>query len=292
MKFWLSFFNIYLFAALAVWAQVTVEVVSEPDYLPGEELEIKVRITNLSGQTVQLGKETRWLTFAIEGLDSFIVPQRSAVPVQGEFDLESAKVAIRRVDLAPHYDLTRPGRYTVTATVKFPSWPKPFSSKAKSFSIMSGVKLWEQEFGAPNSAGRAPEVRKYALLQAQRQKQSKLFVRVTDPAETKIFHLSQLGPMMSFSFTTLERQLDKASNLHVLFQTGAQTFNYSVINPTGEIVARQTHEFDPSTRRRPTLGSDNDGNIAVVGGTRRVAATDLPEPPKANPSDGKPAIKP
>ena len=45
---------------------ISVEVVTDQDYfLPHESLMVKVRITNFSGQTLVLGKDDDWLTFAI-----------------------------------------------------------------------------------------------------------------------------------------------------------------------------------------------------------------------------------
>ncbi len=276
-------------SAFIARAQVTVEVVTEPNYLPGEELEVKVRITNLSGQTIPLGKDADWLTFSLEGRDSFIIPRTNEIRVEGELDLESSKVATRRVDLGAYYELMKPGRYTAVATVKIPRWAQPFHSQPKSFDILSGVKLWEQDFGVPDSgadnAGQ-PEVRKYTLQKATHKKQTKLYLRVADAAESKVFRVFPLG--RTVAFTKLDPQLDRFSNLHVLFQTGARTFNYTVVNPDGRLLLRQTYELAGT---RPELGSDKDGNIAVGGGVRRVTATDVPTS-DVNSHDSKPPPKP
>jgi hypothetical protein len=210
--------------------------------------------------------------------------------VAGEFDLESSKVAIRRVDLAPFFDMIRSGRYSVTATVKVPQWDQPFNSKPKSFDVLTGVKLWEQEFGVPNPAGEPkprPEVRKYTLQKATHQKETKLYVRVSDVSESKVYRVFPLGPTLSFS--KLNPQLDKESNLHLLYQTGARTYSYSVIDPDGRVIVQQTHDI---TASRPSLGTGPEGNITVVGGTRRLDATDVPAPTNLIPSDVNPTPKP
>ena len=125
----------------------------------------------------------------------------------------------------------------------------------------------------PNPLGetKAPEVRKYALQQAIHLKQMKLYVRVSDPSESRIFGCFPLGPMVSFS--NPEHQIDKQSNLHVLYQTGARSFNYSVVNPDAKLVVRQTHEYSDS---RPVLRADREGRIFVAGGVRRFTRDDLP----------------
>src|SRR5207253_2184787 len=157
-------------------AQVSVDLALEQDqFLPGESLEVGVRITNFSGQTLHLGKDNDWLHFTIEGRDNYIVPTSGAVPVEGEFEVDSSSVATRRVDVAPYFALTRPGRYLVTATVKLKQWDQELVSKPRAFNIIAGTKLWEQDFGVPNAAGQPPEVRKYALQQAIHLKQMKLY---------------------------------------------------------------------------------------------------------------------
>lgn len=269
-----------LFLASVSWlnAQVGVEVVFDQDqFLRDESLPAKVRITNRSGQTLRLGQEADWLSFEVESRDGSIVSKLSEAPVQEEFSLQSSMVAVRRLDLMPHFDLSRPGRYTVVATVKIKQWNEEISSKPKAFEIVRGTKIWEQEFGVP-ATGDPPEVRKYALQQAHYLKQLLLYVRLTDETETRVFRVFPVGPMASFSRP--EVQMDKESNLHVLFQSGARSFIYAVITPAGQITLRQTHDY---ARTRPVLKSGEDSQILVSGGTRRITADDLP-PPSASTS--------
>ena len=252
-------------------AQVSVEVVLEQDqFLRDESLPVKVRITNRSGQTLNLGQEADWLRFTLESRDGGAVARLGDAPVLGEFSLESSLAASKPVDLMPYFDLSKPGRYTVTATVKIKQWNQEVSSRAKDFEIVRGTKLWEQEFGVPVADG-PPEVRKYALQQADYRKRLLLYVRLTDPDERHVFRVFPVGPLVSFSRP--ETQLDKVNNLHLLFQTGARSFAYAVISPNGEVILRQTHDY---TATRPVLRSNEAGKIFVSGGLRRTADDDLP----------------
>jgi hypothetical protein len=264
------------FASLAgVFAQITVEVVPAQDqYLPDEALAMAVRITNLSGQTLNLGADNNWLKFSVESKDDFIVSKLGDVPVEGPFVLASSKVAIKRVDLAPYYSLTRAGHYSVTATLQIPGWDQQFTSEPASFDVIDGTKLWEQDFGVPlppGAPGGEPEVRKYTLQQANYLKHLKMYVRVSDASDTRVFRVQALGTMVSFSQP--EEQLDKVSNLHVLWQTGARGFAYRIVNPDGDILVRQTYDY---TDTRPKLRMDESGQIVVVGGMRRYMQDDLP----------------
>jgi hypothetical protein len=161
-------------------------------------------------------------------MQGHVLSRLSEVPVKGEFALESAEMATRLVDLMPHFEFGQPGRYQVTATVRIAAWNAETTSKAKNFEIVRGTKLWEQEFGLPAESG-APEVRKYALQQANYRKQLQLYVRLTDSNENRVFGMLPLGPLVSFSRP--EAQIDKTSHFHVLFQTGARSFVYTMLDP-------------------------------------------------------------
>jgi len=257
-------------------AQVSVEIVLDQDqFLPRESMRVGVRITNFSGQTLRFGTDNDWLRFTVESESGNLIPQQCDIPVRGEFDVESSTVATKRVDIAPCIHLIRPGRYRVAAAVRIKQWEKELVTKPVTFSVVAGTRLWEQDFGVPNPAGgnSLPEVRRYALQQAMHMKQMKLYVRVTDQTESRFFGVFPLGPMVSFSVP--EHQIDKTNNLHVLCQIGPRAFNYSVINPDGQLVIRQTHDY---TDTRPVLRASPDGRVLVAGGVRRIALDDIPPP--------------
>jgi hypothetical protein len=281
--------GILLVALASAPAQVTVEVVLEEEqFLPGEAIPAAVRITNRSGQTLRLGTEPDWLTFGIESRDGFIVIKSDEVPVLGEFLLESSERATKRVDLAPHFNVTRPGRYSIVAVVRIHDWDQLITAKPRSFDIIDGTKMWEREFGVPRTAGEAPEVRKYTLQQANYlRSQLRLYLRLTDGSGTRVFKVFPIGPMVSFGRP--EPQVDKHSNLHVLYQTGPQSFSYTVINPDGDVIVRQTHDY--YVQSRPRLQSDPEGKFMVVGGMRRITASDIPpfKPAETNDAPAPPS---
>lgn len=259
-----------------LFAQVTAEVVlGQEHFLIGESLTAAVRITNRSGQSLQFGTDPDWLTFSVESRDGFIVAKSGEAPVLGEFKLESGQVATRRVDLSPYFALSRVGRYQVIATVRLKEWNTQATTKPKSFDIINGAKIWSQDFGVPPRAGAAvgpPEVRRYALEQANYlRSQLRLYLRLTD-ADGHVMKVFALGPMVSFGHP--DHQIDKESQLHVLYQNGARAFNYTVVDPNGEIVVRQTHDY---VSTRPRLQLNEAGNVVVVGGSRRITASDVPE---------------
>jgi hypothetical protein len=265
-----------LLASLAyASAQVTVEVTQDQQqFLAGESLPIAVRITNLSGQPLTFGTDPDWLTFEIASREGSVVPKLGDAPVVGEFVLESSKVAIKRVDLAPYFALQRAGNFLVTAIVRLKGWNRELASPPKHFDVIQGVKIWEQEVGVPratNSAAAEPEIRRYALQQANYYRsQMRLYLRVTD-FYGRLIRVFPVGPVVSFG--SPERQVDRVSNLHLLFQEGASSFNYTVCNLDGQVVIHQTYD---STDSRPRLRVDDNGDIRVHGGIRRLAPSDVP----------------
>jgi hypothetical protein len=254
-------------------AQVNVEMtLDQNQFLSGESLPVAVKITNLSGQPLHLGADPAWLTFNVESADGFVVIKNGDVPVTGEFDLASSQLAIKRADIAPYFVMSKPGRYHVIATLRIKDWSVEVSSPAKSFDVISGAKIWEQEFGVPSATNGAPEMRKYVLEQANYlAAQLRLYVQLSDAAESRIYKVFALGPMVSFG--PPEAQVDRFGNLHVLWQSGAQAFAYTVVNPAGDIAHQEIYDYFTA---RPRLSVNDTGDVVVVGGVRRVKPVELP----------------
>ena len=254
-------------------AQVTVDItLDQEQYLRDESMPVKVRITNRSGRTLKLGGTADWLNFTVENREGHNVARLGDLPVKDEFTVESSMVATRTVDIAPFFNVGLPGRYSVSAEVKIPEWSQQISSKTRNFSITRGAPLWEQVVGLPGTGNAAPELRKYVLQQANVQHLT-LYVRVTDENEHRTFKLMPVGQMVSFSKP--EPQVDKESNLHLLFQSGARSFVYAVVTPAGDMILRQRHDYAGAP---PRLRVGEDGRIRVAGGQRFFSKDDVPAP--------------
>ena len=81
--------------------------------------------------------------------------------------------------------------------------------------------------------------------------------------------------------------MDRANNLHLLFQTGARSFRYFVYNPSADVLVRQYHEYGAS---RPVLRMNEVGNIFVNCGVRRILTDDLPPPAMVSTSTNEVSI--
>jgi hypothetical protein len=273
--------NLLLFCILLIpvgrlSAQVTVDVVTEQDeFLPGEDIPAVAHIVNHSGETLKLGNDNEWLKFSVSGRDGYVVLKSGDVPVNQPFTLESSERATVHVNLAPYFHMPRAGHYLITATVTIPGWTRQVNSSPKGFDVIQGARLWQEQFGVPSRADTTnamPEVRTYALQEANYlRSRLMLYAQVSDRAG-KLNKVVPIGPMVSFGQP--EPKVDKSSNLNVLYQNGPHTFNYTVVNPDGNIILRQTYDFTS----RPQMMANADGELSIVGGTRRVTRNDIPPP--------------
>ncbi len=270
-------------------AQVTVEVAFDQDsYLPHEACLAEVRITNFSGRTLRLSAEPTWLDLVVESTEGYIVAKQAEVPSAEPLEIPSAARGKRFVNLAPCFNLTRPGRYRVTATVRLPEWGSEVTSRPAHFVIMNGVPLWEQLVGVPGPADQPPEVRRYALLQTNDRKRLALYARISDENEQRVYRVFPLGNLLSFGRP--DAQVDRQARLHVLFQTGSRQHTYYCIAPSGEVLLRQVYQM---TSVRPRLRPGEEGEIKVVGGFRLKSAYDIPPPEPEKPlRDAPPASAP
>jgi hypothetical protein len=275
-------------ATSAVAQRVAIELVTEQDsFLPNEPLYVGVRITNRSGQPVILGQEEDWVKFSVFGQKRMPVAKAGDPAGGGIFVVPSASQSIKWFDLAPFFEMNQIGPYTLSASVKVKQWNEVIiANPPKTVNVVKGVTIAEQEFGVPTPLGstQPPELRKYILQQVRHPTQLRFYVRVTDDTGFKIFGVTPIGALVSFSKP--EFQIDQAGRLHVLHQNGGKTFNYCVVNHDGGLAVRQTYEY---TTRRPALLVDEIGRLGVAGGRRKPAASDipaaLPSPEKSVPTN-------
>lgn len=276
------FILVLLAWAVAARAQVTVEVLFDQEqFLRSESLPLRVRINNFSGQTLRLGEDLDWLSFTVSSDDGKALARQGNIPLPKPFTLDSAKSVSLRADLMPYFELSEAGRYKVSVSAKIPQLQSEVTTDPKTFDIISGAKIWEQDVGVPGTSPLL--VRRFALQQATFLKQARLYARITDAKETKLIRVLPLGPLTSFSKP--EAVVDKSSQLHVLFQNGQRSFSYGIITADGEQIIRQTHHIAGSSR--PSLRQETDGRVVVHGGQRRPLTSDLPPPLAAAKEAGK-----
>jgi hypothetical protein len=268
------FVSILLLAAFCrAQAQVNLALsLDQDEFLPNEPVRLTIKISNTSGQRLHLGADPNWLTFVVESADGFVVDKKGDPPFTEEFDLESSQMATLHVDLQPYFQMTRLGRYKVTGTMRIKAWGLAAPSRPLQFDVIHGGEVWEQDFGVTVTPNTPPEPRKYSLIKANYlREQLRLYVQVSDQSGAIIYKVAALGPMVSFS--TPEESVDRFSRLHVLWQTGGQSFSYVVVEPDGTVLSRDVYD---NYNSRPHLAINSSGDIEVHGGVRRLKPGEMP----------------
>ena len=256
--------------------KIKIELTNERDhFLAGEPIRLTVRISNFSGRPLVLGLDNEWLSFTIIGPNRKPLDRLQDLPVQGPFEVPSGAVTSRLYELTSSFDFTESGPYAVTASIQVKDWNEAFrTAYPKKVELVRGIKLLEQEVGIPAPPGAPagpPESRRFALVQVRQNQQLYLYFRLADASGAKILRVFPLGPLVAFGRP--EFQIDRNSYLHVLYQTSARTFTYCALNPNGDLVIRQSHEY---VNNRPTFATDRVGDVLITGGRRRFVTSDIP----------------
>ena len=258
----------------AARAQIELRLATEREFfLPGEELDVAVKVANFSGGPLTLGEQPDWIRFTVERSDSGVVNKLSEVSESGSFTLEHATVGTLHFDLMPHFVLDRPGNYRVVAQATTPKSAEIYSSEAKSFEIVSGVRLNpDRVLGVTLPDGTIVK-RKYILQQVNFLRKLQLYLRVTDGEENRIFKVTKLGPVVTFD--PPRWVVDRQNRFHVLHRIDANTSAYHMFEPDGQAVRRELHRYTTTT---PELRVNEAGEVAVIGGVRRPSPGDIPAP--------------
>jgi hypothetical protein len=75
--------------------------------------------------------------------------------------------------------------------------------------------------------------------------------------------------------------------LHVLWQSGASVFSYAVVSPDGAVLQREIYDY---INTHPRLGTNDRGDIVVIGGARRVEPEPMPD--VKSPDEVSPPVQP
>ncbi len=272
-----------------LFAQLEIQVtLAQDQFIPGEAVEAAVRVSNFTGRKIVLGNNRTWLRFDLDSSDGRVITRLADVPETGEFSLEPSTRGTLRFDIQPQFEIAKPGRYQLTATVMTPDGNE-FTSRPTRLEVIRGTRLWERDFSVAGPSDEPDVRRKYILQQATHLRSLRLYLRVTDADEHEILKVINLGGIVSFNRP--ECRVDRASRLHILHQIDAEIYRYHRVDTDGTLLERRLHVI---TTRRPELRVNESGEVAVLGGERRRHSSDFPVeiPPETTPTpqDAAPTI--
>jgi len=253
---------------MTVHAQVDVKLEFDQNkFLTGETSEVILRVANFTGSPLRLGERPDWLQFSVENVSGVGVARIADLEETGAFTLKTGARATLRFDLTPLFKIDQVGRYNVSATVYTGSGENHVITAPAEFEIMTGVVLWEREFGV---LGGGSERRRYAIVQANYLKRARIFAAITNPEASVTYKVIPLGTVVSFNPPSMA--MDAQNRLHVLHQYGADDFVHHRIHSDGTLAVRHNYV---SRVGRPMLGVDGTGDVAVVRATRRPSTQDI-----------------
>jgi hypothetical protein len=284
------FISLCLSLTGALGQPLGVQVHFEKDtYLMYEALPATVSIHNYSGREIQLdeGNQQLLLTFVVTTENGQMIRNLSQPALGAPVIIPPGQTVAQTIDLLPLYELRERGTYTVQAQVRTPSGN--FESAPVRITVINGRQLWTQVVGLPVNDGSPQQYRTFTLFARQGPREDSLYVSVRDDEHSMVYSLIPLG-----SFLTTrepEARIDRAGNLHVLFQNGPRSYGYVEVDPIARPLARAAYS---DFTGRPTL-TETGGEISVAGGEQtypkreRVMSDEElhPPPPTALPQKPK-----
>jgi hypothetical protein len=252
-----------LLAAENCSAQIKVDLSFKRKlYVLYEPLVAVVSIENLSGRPLLLdnSEENRWFGFTIETEDGRPVPPNNPNYELAPVAIEPGERLTRAVNLTPLFPMQEFGAYRVKATIYAASFGRFFSSAPLAVEITDGRPIWQEVVGMPGADG-PPELRTVTLLTHKLSRSTRLYARIEDKQNGKIYAMHQLGPFLTFGRPDV--MLDLRNELHILQNSAPKQFLYSHLGLSGEILGQQSYLERGS---RPSLVKDGNGEVKVVGG--------------------------
>lgn len=254
-----------VFALLAAdaAAQVRVDISFKRKlYVMYEPLIAAVTIHNLSGRPLLLDNaaDHRWLTFNIESADGRIIPPNNPNYAFPPAAVEPGEKLPAAFNLTPLFPLQEFGLYRVRASIWVQEFGRYFSSPPLAVEITEGRPIWQEVVGVPGGDGR-PALRTITLLSHKLSRSTRLYARIEDRENGRIYATHQLGPFLTFGRP--EVVLDSGNQIHILQNSAPKQFLYTHLDLDGKVIDRQ---FYVEAGSRPRLAKQSGGGVVVSGG--------------------------
>jgi len=252
-----------VFSAQEASAQVRVDISFKRKlYVMYEPLIAAVTVHNLSGRPLLLDNtaEHRWLSFNIETADGRIIPPNTPNYSFPPAAIEPGEKLPAAFNLTPLFPLQEFGLYRVRASVYVAEFGRFFSSPPLAVEITEGRPIWQEVVGVPSEDGK-PELRTITLLSHKLSRSTRLYARIEDRQNGRIFATHQLGPFLTFGRPDVI--LDASNEIHILQNSAPKQFLYTHLDLNGKVIDRQ---FYVEAGTRPQLAKQSGGTVVVSGG--------------------------
>lgn len=220
-----------LTAGVCAQAFGQLEVRLEPqrrDYILGENVVLKITIINHTDSSVSLNSipGRSWLNVQVKRRGSALPEPPQSTPRYPQITVRPGSAQAHNIELKPHYALSREGAYSVVATVRLPDMQTTYSSNTVVFNMISGGNM------------------RHFVVQARGQKlnmalkslniggRDLLFGQVMNMDTRHVLGACYMGQYLNFMEPRV--LLDRAQNMHMLCQSTAEFFTYSVMDTFGK----------------------------------------------------------
>lgn len=218
-----------LFMSSQCFAQIELRLQPvRKDFIVGENVALRLTIVNQTDASFTLKNEPgrTWLNFTLNKRgDSSLIPPQAAGRFP-EITLTPGSTRSFEFNLKSLYRLTTDGHYTVNATIRMPDGVSTYSSNTARFTMTNGGKL--RDFHIQARGERITLSLRLASINGK----DCLFGQAINKETNQVLGASFLAEYINF--TQPRVLLDKAQNLHVLCQSSADFFTYSVMNTHGK----------------------------------------------------------
>ncbi|MCP5531563.1 MAG: hypothetical protein H7A49_02505 [Akkermansiaceae bacterium] len=236
----LPFLAFALCALATARAQLAASLkLDKSQYLAGEPVIATVTITNHAGRelTFQSDGRFQWLDFIVKTTNNNAVSPRGK-KLFGPMKIKAGESLAREVDLTQHFQLSKPGNFSVAAVVHPPGAAiEGTSTNRLLFSQTPGRVVWSQKVGVTVGGSQTRDMR---LIQFSGSQKTHLYAQVADGSSGTLVRTFLLGDML-----TLRRPLatiDRNQRMHVLFLHTPSLWVHCVVSTDGKLVARQIHQ--------------------------------------------------
>lgn len=258
--------------------------VAKKQHLAGESVIATVTVTNHAGRELIFKSDGRiqWLDFVVRDSRGNPVNPRGRF-IFGPMKIAAGQTLAREVDLAQHFQLGRPGNFTVSAVVNPPiQGSEGVTTNRDYFNQSSGSLYWSQKVGLLRDPS---NTREFRILNFAGDSKSQLYAQVHDNRSGESLHTFSLGEVLTMRKPVAT--VDRSQRMHVLFLTTPSLYVHSVVDTDGRLISRKIHQRPP--QGDPQLLTFGDGSVQVTNSIPYDAKANAEERAKIRKASDRPA---
>lgn len=270
-----------LFCAFAAMAQIALDLqVEQQRYLRFEPIEVKLTVTNLSGNSLEFGGDTTdtqgRIAFKIVTASGREPRLTDAIgnPANG-LSLAPGAAKTLRIRLDQYYDMQKEDGYTVTALLDHGRLPRRHLSHPVRVEVQDGLPILTKNIGLPTERKSGLiKALQISLLRFADMDEDIYAMRAED--DDSVYGVFRLGSYIDGEKPQME--LDDNSLIHVLLQIRPRLYVYYIFGFDGRNPKLRQKRFYISADGAPPSLNKDSGYLRVIHGKIAREGIDYYEP--------------